>query len=444
MRIIFVILFISIFYKSYSQDSLNFSFYDNTTYNYYLNSNWDSLIEHGNKALDKGYDYYYLRLRLGIAYYNKERYLKAAKHFNKALEFNKESFILEYLYYSYLFSGNQPKALEIYNSMPETRKEKIKTSKTIFKSIYADFGYGLNTDYSYQSKNIIGKSNALVQRNLTIDNYFGNIALTHKIGKYSEATHSYSGLILNWNQQFKDNNLDTRQFLHNTTQNQYYLVLNLKNKKRFSLILAYHLLWINTNYNTFTTDFSNEYGNYIFKNNTYSTREKVLLFGFEKEYNYFIINTAFGFSGLNGLKQTQPSATLSIFPLGNRNLYFTFNPTIILERGLFLGGIEKRTVYNAKIGLKIKRLWIETNGSYGDIVNYIENNGYTVINDVDKIKLRAGISLIYPIKNKMLFLNYSYQRKEGDIYNFFYNSSITTEKYFYNFNNISLGIKFNL
>ena len=40
---------------------------DIQTYDLYTLAKWDELIDAGNKALSKGIDFYYLRMRLGIA-----------------------------------------------------------------------------------------------------------------------------------------------------------------------------------------------------------------------------------------------------------------------------------------------------------------------------------------------------------------------------------------
>ena len=61
---------------------------DSATYAQYLERDWPALIRNGRKALGQGVDYYYLRMRMGIAFYEQKNYRTASGHFRKALEFN--------------------------------------------------------------------------------------------------------------------------------------------------------------------------------------------------------------------------------------------------------------------------------------------------------------------------------------------------------------------
>jgi len=69
--ILLIIAFVIISKYSYAeQDSLDFKTVDYKTYGYYVNQNWDSLIYLGNKAIAQNIDYYYLRVRIGVAYFS--------------------------------------------------------------------------------------------------------------------------------------------------------------------------------------------------------------------------------------------------------------------------------------------------------------------------------------------------------------------------------------
>ncbi len=99
---------------------------DAKTYDYFIKSDWKNLRETGYSAINSGIDFYYLRLRMGISYYNAENYMSAIPHFEKALYFrNKDTLTLEYLYYSYLFSGLQSDANLTAEKFPVRLKEKV-------------------------------------------------------------------------------------------------------------------------------------------------------------------------------------------------------------------------------------------------------------------------------------------------------------------------------
>lgn len=77
----------------------------------YDGQNWPALIREGKSALQSGLDYLGLRYRLGVAYYESGRYFQSVRHFEQALQYDHaNSYVLEYLYYSYLFAGREKDA----------------------------------------------------------------------------------------------------------------------------------------------------------------------------------------------------------------------------------------------------------------------------------------------------------------------------------------------
>src|ERR1039457_6036722 len=86
--------------STFSQDTLNSKIVETKSYQLYLDKNWKELISFGNKAVENGFDYYYLRMRIGTAYYEQKNYRTAQEHFWKAYQFNStDDLSMEYLYY---------------------------------------------------------------------------------------------------------------------------------------------------------------------------------------------------------------------------------------------------------------------------------------------------------------------------------------------------------
>ncbi len=108
-----------------SQQGPDFAGIDKNTYDLYMDSSWKELINAGESALEQGVDYYYLRMRIGIAAYELEDYSKAIRHFRKALEFNSADVTaMEYLYFSYIFYGRVMEAHLLAQSFSrELRRE---------------------------------------------------------------------------------------------------------------------------------------------------------------------------------------------------------------------------------------------------------------------------------------------------------------------------------
>ena len=109
-----------IFYwlNGFSQAQVTFRYADSVTYGLYTERNWSKLIIKGKEAIDEGHDFFYMRMRIGIAYYELKNYAMSAFHFKRALEFNdSDPLALEYLFYSYYLSG---RTLQAWASLPET------------------------------------------------------------------------------------------------------------------------------------------------------------------------------------------------------------------------------------------------------------------------------------------------------------------------------------
>ncbi|MDA3894242.1 MAG: tetratricopeptide repeat protein, partial [Salinivirgaceae bacterium] len=86
-----IILFLAIIIfaiSAYSQEVENATTIDKDTYILWLAKDWDRLITIGKTAIKNEVDFYYLRVRMGIAYFEKKNYHKAIYHFEKAYKFN--------------------------------------------------------------------------------------------------------------------------------------------------------------------------------------------------------------------------------------------------------------------------------------------------------------------------------------------------------------------
>ena len=109
--VVFCLLFYSL--TGFSQEKISYLKAESLTYQYFLSEKWDSLINTGTETLNADIDFFYLRIRLGKAYFEKNNFVKAALHFEKALVFNSsDSYSLSHLYYSYL---NMGRSLDAYS-----------------------------------------------------------------------------------------------------------------------------------------------------------------------------------------------------------------------------------------------------------------------------------------------------------------------------------------
>jgi hypothetical protein len=85
-RLLIVIFFLNSgwLYSSENPENPNAVEVDILTWRYFLEKRWDSLLLTGNNALESGIDFYYLRVRMGVASFETERYYPAVRHLKKA------------------------------------------------------------------------------------------------------------------------------------------------------------------------------------------------------------------------------------------------------------------------------------------------------------------------------------------------------------------------
>lgn len=100
------------------RDTMGMAYADAHSYRLYLSGDWQALDHFSDRALRQGYDYYYLRMRAGIACFQTQAYRKAIRHFQKALEFNaQEETAIAYLYESYRYAGQYDEARRLVADM---------------------------------------------------------------------------------------------------------------------------------------------------------------------------------------------------------------------------------------------------------------------------------------------------------------------------------------
>ena len=131
-----------------AQENYNYNSADSVTYQYFMNGNWDKLIESTEVILKQDIDFKTLRQRLGYAYFVKTDYVEASIQYKHAYEFDKGDLLtIRYLYYSYLNSANPILANYYAQKLPaETQDELHLKSFRLFDAL--DFEYNYKTAYS--------------------------------------------------------------------------------------------------------------------------------------------------------------------------------------------------------------------------------------------------------------------------------------------------------
>ena len=163
-----------------------------------------------------------------------------------------------------------------------------------------------------------------------------------------------------------------------------------------------------------------------------------------RDFDLLTVGMTGSWSNLNGGDQLQASGFVTVYPLGNLNLYGTTGATMVSEQG------DGRMLFSQMAGGRITRwLWAEGDFIWGDLSNSNTSNGWVVYNNSGKIRYRAGASLILTIIRNMEFtFHYQFFQKESPVYSYAggQNGQVTVKTAWkpYQSHNMFIGIQINL
>ena len=171
-------------HRLHAQEAPTFRSVDAKTYHYFLDQKWDSLVAVGKTALKSDIDYYYLRIRLGIAYFNKGKYAKAIQHLQKATKFNSgDSTALEYMYYAYRSYNRPLYQSHIAKQLKESARQRILKQFPLYRNSFSpEVGYQGDNKLAYVYNPSLGVlqfdlPQSFMFFGLDYKHYFGGIAL---------------------------------------------------------------------------------------------------------------------------------------------------------------------------------------------------------------------------------------------------------------------------
>lgn len=363
---------------SYAQTKRNFAWYDKYTYELFQNKEWDKLIEQSNKAIEAGYDFFYLRMRIGIAFYNKDEYRASIPHFTKALEFNNnDPLSAEYLFYAYKYSGRLMDANLVYAKYKSQLKSKEIPELTGFiTSIYSEGGIKIISpaNDNYGTLNYI---HAGIQQQLgsRINLYHGYMRITQNIYDYESISNPGYRPPTNLSTKFK------------YAQNEYYLKAIVPLTVGVQLIGSLHTQAI--------TD-SISYNNFAYTASINASLKLVDLY------------VAYGSANIKSTLNQQFKGGLTIYPAKNQNFYL--NSALIYHLEETLGNV----IFYQKIGLRTgDNTWLEMYGSFGDMKNVQELDGFYQYNINNHLIRRVGFTGIFKLSAKAkLFVGYTSENYE--------------------------------
>lgn len=361
-----------------AQDTLSTEYTDQHSYQLYLEGNWNQLIQFGNKVIEKGIDFTYLRLRLGYAAVQNKNYSEALKHYQHILNKDKYNETARYYVWYCREYLNQSEAA-IYNvryfSKETIQKEKL--SKYKIKSL------GIESSYKTTDNSNRGNS------------FYNRINLNTQLGW--RFTMNQSAVVFNQTINEKFLTQIQRNDSIAINQKEYYNLMSFNIDHHLQLKAAYHYLYTPNN-------------NIIYRNH-------VSMLGMKYMGNHVNVQGSILLGKISdtGFKQYEIQA--DYYPTGNLNFYSSSNISFREYAG------DHQINMKQIVGLKLnKKWWLEGNVTIGKFSNRAENDGLYIYNAIDPNLAKAGLTVYYsPMKKLLLQIGTLAEKRELFYTNYIFN-----------------------
>jgi len=381
---------------------------DQKTYQLYLNQDWKNLIILCDQAIEYGYDYYYMRMRLAMAWYKQENYDNARKNLLKALQFNpKDPTALYYLYYADLFSGRSGEARRLIEKMPRRTRNEMKLPGEISLSGISIQGGSFSNNSIDELKEGMPTGDFVSSYFMTSMNYqnaSAGINLGYRSG-FTLAINRFDTQTLQ--QVYTGGNLS--EFQHSDLQNGLYFRYIYNFPDSWYAGLAYHGVDGQYSVSYYLADNSGQY-DFTDWNEKYSQR---YLGGFVgKRVNRLDVNAHFSVNNFWQGVYYQSGVSLTYYPFGNINYYLNagYDRMSPLDQTK-----QPEETWKILAGIKLaKGLYFEGSHMFGNLSNWSDASGFYLFNTMYPIRSRSGVSLILPTLVPHLQLSFSgfYQNRD--------------------------------
>jgi len=449
MRTIVVFVFIGIVnFTLFSQEQRwKESVVDSITYQLYSTGKFKSLIQEGTSAIQHDVDFYYLRLRLGEAYYYERQPLLALVHFKKALEFQPlDVYAKKWLVEVYALLGWAEEAKTLLATLDVTTQQLNAYKIGKEKLINIEAGVQIPSFTSSQET-----TQEYVEKNKMDAIYYQQIGCKFPLSNRVNIYTGFSSIKIHRNQSFiyKDlylydlaGNLNTtikeKNFISNLQQDQLYVGVTLLLPNEWRMQVGLNDFTIQQTLTTAsyqglslmesqTSDtYSNRYQTkYTFNTINTTSSNQISSFSFSKVIGKWAPQLNITLGSIGNTAITQIGGSVYYAPFGNQSLSYGIGFSQLHDR-------ETRNVVLGKVTGKITdKWWFEYCLHIGDLTNYSEGNGYVVYNVSDKITAKLGTVLTYFCTNRLaISLRYDrMQRKNSTLSINNGNSNITFEEY---------------
>ena len=412
--------------------------YEVLTYRLYTEQKWDSLLATGEQAIGEGWDYFYIRLRTGIAAFELQRYARAARHLEKAWGFNSyDEFTISLLIKSYLYSGQPDKAKRFQKNLPSDNSNRA-ANRLFSPLIYLETGPAFSDHSSRFDQHRQTGDGLYSEAYLNKNSFYSLAGALIPAGSSLMINTAVSAMNFNKTRRVDITDFDTLSGNYSVRQSEAYLSPSLIVGRKIRISPAFRLSDVRYSNplqsdDSIVTRMIGPPGN---------TKYDDLAYGGEISYLSPVWEASAGLWSLqvDQLRTTQASLGCMVRPYGNLNLYSS--TTIILNQNDY----SQNLIFSQMLGGRIlPALWGEALFTAGNLTGATENNLQVFYNAFDKTKNRIAARLIY-IHNDYLRFSLRAQLFLREGTELFFTEPAIGKIYHYNYQTLSItgGLTWNL
>jgi len=437
-QVIFIVLLWFVTTATAQKTPLSFKQVDSTTYALYLKQDWKPLIAMGKQSKAEGIDFYYLKVRMGIAYFKENKMLSAVQFLEEAYAVDSYDVVVqEYLYWAYRYSGMVLESRLFYDKMGKKLKDQINLDLPFVSQL--DFNVLTTNNLDYDG---LLESDATSENNdirFIPKNYqLFSLGMSHPLSKRVNLYHQLSVMpTTSVQQENEGGNLLNETFKGNESRYYADVTVSLGNRWYFDTYLNVIFgKYDNLNAESTTVSFGGGP-----RRNTSSSASTIkytdVVFGGSlTKASYFIKNSVnVSVSNLNGYNQFQAGYSMSLYPLGS-TLLVPFASIQYQNQDP-----DSNVVFTGGLAVTIDKISITGFGTIGEMNNFIANNGAIIYNQSATALNEFGASFKYYGKNSVIKVGYTFMEMEDNYYN--ENFDLTTKTFGFNQQNIIAGITWN-
>jgi len=427
--LIFCLLFV--FNVNAQKGALTFKEVDSTSYALFLKQDWKTLINYGKNAKNKDVNFYYLKVRMGIAYFKEGKMLTAMKYLEEAYALNQYDVVVQdYLYWAYRYTGMFLESDVFYDKMDEELKADLNHKLRIVSAI--DVGVVATNNVDYDA--MLSESNISSSYNSRVypKNYqLYMLGLNHRFSKSTNFYHRVTVMpVSSILQQNIDGSIKNSAF--QGTETRYYADATFALGNKWYLDAYLGLFFGNFDELDVTIE-----PPVITKNKTKYTD---VLFGasISKSYYFFRNSLNISYSNLGVFDQFQLGYTLSLYPLRN-TLLVPFG-SIQYQNESTSSLNESHLVYTGGLSINTKNVTLTAYVNSGEMHNFNSNNGSVIYNQSAMGLNEYGAILRLYLNKVTVKVGYSFM----DLQDYYFSEELIPTTYKFNQQNLIAGFTWNL